>query len=146
MKEITDKIKNLINFAMPRLLSMQETEIASKQSPDDWSKKEILGHLIDSAANNHQKIVRACYHAAESFPTYSQTDWVKVQHYNDLDWSDLLDLWQAYNRHLCAVIERLPQEALTAPVNIGKDSPVTLAFVVTDYPRHLEHHLKDLLK
>ena len=146
MKEIANDIKEVVENALQRLVLMDEPKISFKETPEEWSKKEILGHLIDSAANNHQKIVRACYQAAEHFPTYSQTDWVSVQHYNELDWSDLPERWAAYNKHLCAVIKHLPQDALPAPVNIGREAPVTLEFVVKDYPRHLRHHLNDLLK
>ena len=125
---------------------MLPDRVSFKASPDKWSRKEILGHLIDSAANNHQRFVRGGYNAAADFPPYSQNDWVRIQKYHESEWKDLIALWSAYNLHLCHVIERLPEEALSAPCNIGKEEPVTLAFVIKDYLRHLQHHMEVLLE
>jgi hypothetical protein len=125
---------------------MRPDEVSSKDRPDKWSKKEILGHLIDSAANNHQRFVRASCNAAASFPTYDQNDWVRIQQYNESEWEELVELWSAYNRHLSDVIERIPEEAMSSPCNIGKEEPVTLEFVVKDYLRHLRHHMNQILE
>jgi hypothetical protein len=145
MKNVAGEIR-IIVAQMTGLLSDLDPEKASfKERPDKWSKKEILGHLIDSAANNHQRFVRASYNAAAAFPPYSQNDWVRIQRYNESNWSDLLALWSAYNRHLSDVIERLPAEALSSLINIGKERPVPLDFVVRDYLRHLRHHVNQLL-
>jgi len=124
---------------------MKPDEVFSEETPDNWSKKEILGHLVDSAANNHHRFVRACHDAAANFPTYSQNDWVRIQKYNESDWGVLVELWSAYNRHLSHVVERIPQDARSSSCNIGRDHPVTLEFVVKDYLRHLRHHLNDIL-
>jgi hypothetical protein len=145
MKNIAGQIRTLINSTATDLLLMKAEEVGLKKTPEDWSKKEILGHLIDSAANNHQRFVRACYNAASDFPPYSQNDWVCIQQYNDLDWETLVTFWSVYNRHLAHLIECIPQEALSSPCNIGKAEPVTLEFLIKDYLRHLQHHLNDLL-
>ncbi len=110
-----------------------------------WSRKQILGHLIDSAANNHQRFVRAAANAGHLFPPYNQNDWVRIQRYDESEWKDLVLLWSAYNRHLSHVISRMPQDALSSPCNIGKEQPVTVEFVIKDYLRHLRHHVEQLL-
>ena len=125
---------------------MKSDEVSLRRHPDGWSKKEILGHLIDSAANNHQRFVRASYHAAALFPTYDQNAWVRIQQYNESEWEVLVKLWSAYNRHLSDVIERIAEEALSSPCNVGKEEPVTLEFVVKDYLRHLRHHVNQILE
>jgi DinB family protein len=141
MKDISNKIRSTIELFEPKLSRMNQDVVAIKPSPTAWSKKEILGHLIDSAANNHQRFVRAGYHVADQFPTYDQNEWVRIQHYNSMPWDALVTLWAAYNYHLCRVCQCLPEETADAPCNIGKAEPVNLDFIVKDYLRHLLHHL-----
>ena len=146
MKDIARRIRSLISTVEPQLYRMNHDEMSSKPDPHNWSKKEILGHLIDSAANNHQRFVRAVDNVAVRFPTYDQNEWVRIQRYNEMSWSFLVTLWSAYNRHLSHIIEFIPEDAESSPCNIGKEEPVTLEFVVKDYLRHLQHHLKDILE
>jgi hypothetical protein len=72
--------------------------------------------------------------------------WVEVQRYNEMNWTDLIELFSQYDLHLCRVIDSLPAEVLNNPCNIGKVNPVTLEFVIEDYLRHLGHHIKQLLE
>jgi len=146
MKETSDAIRTIVVNSTGPLSSMPEDRVSFKGNPDKWSKKEMLGHLIDSAANNHQRFVRGGCNAAADFPPYSQNDWVRVQKYNESEWTDLVTLWSAYNLHLCNIIERLPAEALSAPCSIGKEETVSLEFVVKDYLRHLRHHIEVILE
>ena len=125
---------------------MPSDKVSFKADPDKWSKKEILGHLIDSAANNHHRFVRGGYNAAVNFPPYSQNDWVRIQKYHESEWMNLIAIWSVYNLHLCDVIERLSDEALSAPCNIGKEEPVSIEFVIKDYLRHLKHHMQVILE
>ena len=145
MKEIAHEIRTIVDQAAGPLAHMNPDQVSWKETPEEWSVKEILGHLIDSAANNHQRFVRACYGAAADFPPYSQNDWVRIQRYNESDWMALVKLWSAYNRHLGDLIEGLPGDALSSSCNIGKEEPVTLGFVVMDYLRHLRHHMDHIL-
>jgi hypothetical protein len=142
---IAQEIGETVKMAAMQLSQLNAEEVSFKESPHEWSKKEILGHLIDSAANNHQRFVRASYHVASEFPPYSQNEWVNFQHYQEADWKNLIELWTAYNLHLCHVIEHIPLYALAAPCNLGKSEPVALEFVIQDYLRHLRHHLSKLL-
>jgi hypothetical protein len=145
MKAISDKLRSVVRDAIPQLKKLDEKTAAEKEKDDHWSKKEILGHLIDSASNNHQRIVRALYNAAGAFPVYDQNAWVRVQRYNVMPWDHLVELWSIYNTHLSLIIAIIPQGAGDTPCNIGKDEPVPLEFVVTDYLRHLQHHLAQLI-
>ena len=146
MKEIARQIRSLISKVEPQLSRMNHDDVGLKPASYDWSKKEILGHLIDSAANNHQRFVRAVNKVAVQFPTYDQDEWVRIQRYNETSWSFLVTFWSAYNNHLSHIIECIPEDAESSPCNIGKEEPVTLEFVVKDYLRHLQHHLKDILE
>ncbi|MCP4537951.1 MAG: DinB family protein [Chloroflexi bacterium] len=145
MKDIADEIRNIVDQALGQLTLMKPDQVSSKETPDSWSKKEVIGHLIDSAANNHQRFVRACSNEATTFPTYQQEDWVRIQQYNESDWGTLVALWSAYNRHLSDVIERIPQDAMSSGCNIGQENPATLEFVVRDYLQHLRHHMHTIL-
>ena len=146
MKEVARQIRSLISKVEPQLSRMNYDEAGFKPDPHKWSKKEILGHLIDSAANNHQRFVRAVNKVADRFPTYDQDEWVRIQRYDETSWSFLVTFWSAYNIHLSHIIECIPGDAESSPCNIGKEEPVTLEFLVKDYLRHLQHHLKDILE
>ena len=145
MKDTANQIRRTVDEASAAMVRMKPDEVSLRRRPDGWSKKEILGHLIDSAANNHQRFVRASYHAAASFPTYDQNAWVRIQQYQASEWVGLVTLWSAFNRHLSDVIDRIPEEAKSSPCNVGKAEPVTLGFLVTDYLRHLQHHVSQIL-
>jgi len=146
MKEIVNEIRAIVKNAVDSLSSMDPGRVSVRENPSQWSKKEILGHLIDSAVNNHHRFVRGAYNAASDFPVYNQNDWVRVQQYNRSEWVDLIALWSTYNLHLGDVIERLPEEALSSPCNIGLEEPVSLEFVIKDYVRHLRHHIDAILE
>jgi hypothetical protein len=145
MKTTSERIREIVLAAKPELLKIPPEIASKKPTPDTWSKKEILGHLIDSASNNHQRFVRGAQDIAGDFPTYNQNRWVEVQHYNDMNWADLIEFFSQYNLHICRVIESLPEEVLKNLCNIGKENPVTLEFVIEDYVRHLGHHVDQIL-
>jgi hypothetical protein len=144
METVAAMLRERVERATPRLRAMSEAEVAHKPAPDRWSKKEILGHLIDSASNNHQRFVRAQLEGELTFPGYEQEGWARCQGYATADWSLLVELWAAYNRHLAAVIARIPPEQLSAVCRIGEYEPASLAWLAEDYVRHLDHHLEQL--
>lgn len=127
------------------LSQISEAEASRKPAPDKWSKKEVIGHLIDSASNNHQRFIRAQEGDVLIFPKYTQDFWVSAQHYAKSDWYMLLNFWSLYNRHLAHVIENINPDARSRLCKIGSNEPATLEFLVTDYVAHLKHHLKGLL-
>jgi hypothetical protein len=104
-----------------------------------------MGHLIDSAFNNHQRFVRAQLSSSLSFPGYTQDSWVTAQGYQDKPWAEILTLWAEVNRHLAHVIGRISRHRLVTPCAIGEGAPVTLRFVLEDYVRHLHHHLAQVV-
>jgi hypothetical protein len=101
----------------------------------------VIGHLIDSAANNHHRFVRGQEGESYTGPGYTQDHWVAVQGYQDASWDDLIALWRAYNRHLARVIERIPEAKRGTTCTIGSYERMTLGFVASDYVRHVRHHL-----
>ena len=145
MKAIARQLRAIVETVEPQLSRMNPDEMGLKPDPHEWSKKEILGHLIDSAANNHQRFVRAVNKVATEFPPYDQNEWVRIQRHNERPWASLVALWSAYNLHLSHLIECIPEDAESSLCNIGREDPVSLHFVIKDYLRHLQHHLKDIL-
>jgi hypothetical protein len=109
-----------------------------------WSGKEVIGHLIDSALNNHQRFVRAALDGAYEGPSYDQNGWVDLHGYSELSWSDLLAHWNEQNELVCRVVERIDQNRMGALCRVGSDSPVTLEFLIVDYLRHLDHHASQI--
>lgn len=145
MKHTALQLLNTMQQALPLLRTITDADASIKPAPDKWSKKEIIGHLIDSAANNHQKFVRTTMHAKLDFPPYAQDEWVAVQRYNDASWQNILNLWEDYNIHLSHIIQHLPEDALQNTIFIGGKGPFTLEFIAQDYVEHLKHHLKAVL-
>ncbi|MGA2615183.1 MAG: DinB family protein [Spirochaetia bacterium] len=145
MAESLDRaIQQIVEREVPRLRLMQPKEVSASSAPGKWSRKEILGHLIDSASNNHQRFVRAQVADELSFPGYAQTDWVRVQGWAQADWQGIVDMWSALNRHLAHVVGRVPAEKLRTQCRIGDNAPMTLEALIADYIRHMKHHLEQL--
>lgn len=109
-----------------------------------WSKKEILGHLIDSASNNHQRFVRFVTQGETEFKGYRQDEWVAFQQYDKKQWIELVNLWMYYNFHLCTIIESLPETKLNELIRIDEKT-LTITESVEHYFKHMEHHLEQIL-
>ena len=141
MKELSDKLVRVVRSAEATLLQVSEPESSKPVLSGGWSRKQVLGHLIDSASNNHQRFVRAALQTSLDFPGYDQDGCVRVQAVEEADWTLLVSLWAGYNRYLAHVIAHLPDSKLETLCRIGSDEPVTLRFLAEDYLRHLLHHL-----
>jgi DinB superfamily len=145
MKQESTHLYEIIQKARPELEAIDEEKASTKMIEDKWSMKEIIGHLIDSAANNHQRFVRLQKAAENVSIQYDQEFWVNIQAYQSAKWVDLVDLWYYYNKHLSHVVANLDQAMLDNKCDMGYPEQKPLEFVVKDYIRHLEHHLKQIL-
>jgi hypothetical protein len=153
--DYSDDLVATVTVARERLRQVSDADAARRPSPAAWSAKEIVGHLIDSASNNHQRFVRAQWQDTLVFAGYEQEGWVAAQGYQATDWHELLDLWALYNRHLARVMERTP-DAVRLRVHtihnlherawqiIPADQPATLDYFMRDYVGHLHHHLRQI--
>jgi hypothetical protein len=118
---------------------------AERPKPDDWCAREIVGHLIDSACNNHRRFVLGQTPGLAKFDGYEQDQWVSRNAYADESWTDLVALWAAYNRHLRHVIARTPAGHLAmSAMSPDGDGPVSLGFLMQDYVGHIRHHLEQV--
>jgi hypothetical protein len=109
-----------------------------------WTRKQIVGHLCDSAANNRQRFVRASTDGTYAGPNYAQDAWVAAHGYADQSWEILLDWWHVEHEILKAVVERIPADRLEVSCTVGDDAPVTLRFLIEDYAAHQRWHLNQI--
>lgn len=151
-----EDFKQTIDSASQRLLQISETQSEQPRAEEHWSSKQVIGHLIDSAANNHARFVLAQLKDDLLFPGYEQNGWVQVQQYQSASWARLIDLWRAYNLHLLHVMSCTPKEKLSnrctqhslqtiAFQTVSENDPVTLEYLMKDYVVHLKHHLSQVL-
>jgi DinB superfamily len=143
MKAITS-LHKLIDHVPERLAKLPIEGVENRPSPSKWSAKEELGHLLDSAANNHQRIVRAQLENNLAMPGYAQNAWVAVNRYQARDWNELIDLWQALNRQLLAAAVSAPDLAWSHTLTVANSAPMTLEFIFEDYLTHMAHHLEHI--
>lgn len=139
---LAQKLSDAIDAALPKLRALPDV---SDLAAHGWNRKQELGHLIDSATNNHLRFVRATLESGYEGPSYQQNGWVDLHDYNRLPWTTLVDFWAAYNRLLVHLVANIPDSALDAACTIGNPPAVTLGFVIDDYVRHLQHHLDHIL-
>ena len=145
MRETAEELREIIAETAPLLHSIEDEAAALRPLPGKWSKKEILGHLIDSACNNQQKFVRTMAESRVDFVGYRQNRWVDSQKYNAESWPDLISLWVAYNQHLAHIIENAAPETLANEITISDAGTFTLEFIMKDYVEHLKHQLGRIL-
>jgi hypothetical protein len=141
MKELSEKLIKVVQSAEGKLRKVSEADSAKPALKGGWSRKQVIGHLIDSASNNHQRFVRASLQGELAFPGYDQDGCVRVQAVQTASWSLLITLWADYNLYLAHVIAHLPPAQLPALCKIGDHAPVTLKFLAEDYLAHILHHL-----
>jgi hypothetical protein len=145
MQQTAQHIRDIVAVVLPLLTAIDDQAASQKQAPDKWSKKEIVGHLIDSACNNQQKFVRTMAQPHLDFVGYAQNHWVAAQKYNVANWQDLLLTWQGYNLQIAHIIENVAFQTLTNTISIEGIGPFTLEFIMKDYAEHLKHHLKQII-
>lgn len=144
MKDLSQELLTVIDSAEPRLREINAQETTKPLLSGGWSRKQVIGHLIDSASNNHQRFVRGCLQESHEFPAYDQNGNIRVQAPQEADWLLLVSLWASYNRYLAHIIARLPESKLETVCRIGNGNPVTLGFIAEDYLTHLLHHLRQI--
>lgn len=140
-----------------QLFDLQESKMSTARVEGGWSRKEILGHLCDSANVNHQRVIEAALSGSIVFTGYAHRDWVRMNGYQDADWEEIVTLWCASNMQMCVMIEGLDDAvvdaehgehsyATTAFRELSSDVPSTLGYLIEDYFAHLEYHLAQILE
>ena len=144
MREVADELIRVVDQAAEALSILSETEADKSYRDGGWSRKQLIGHLIDSASNNHQRFVRAQQVSFLEFPKYEQESWVSLQNYKQAPWPELVDFWRLYNHHLARVIRTVSPDKLQVGCKVGPSEPMNLGDLIKDYLRHVKHHLGQL--
>ena len=139
-----ETLRQFIENIPTRLLKLAPEKVVAKPASEKWSPKEELGHLLDSAANNHQRVVRVQLHDKLVMPGYEQEHWVRLHAYQQRDWQELIELWRVLNLQLLAAAKSVPDAAWAHTCTIDNSEPMTLEFVFVDYLRHMKHHLEHI--
>ncbi len=153
--DYAEDLRTTVTVMSSSLAGIADEAAARRPAPGKWSSKEIIGHLIDSAANNHARFVRAQLQGDLVFPGYAQDDWVALQRYQEASWQTLLVLWREYNLNLARVMEAVPTNVRLRKnprhnfheigwKAIPVDQPATLDHLMRDYVGHLHHHLNQI--
>ena len=147
LQNIIDRLQENIKKVSSEFLKYPEGELRRKPAPDKWSKKELLGHLVDSAANNHHRFIKAQFLPSPMFVEgYAQNDWVRIQNYNEKDTQQLVELWKVYNEHIIFIMQNTPDQNLDIKLKPEDafENADTLFFLMKDYVDHMDHHLKQI--
>ncbi|HXE11271.1 MAG TPA: DinB family protein [Bryobacteraceae bacterium] len=135
-----------IERELPHLRALTDAQASVPRGEGKWRPKEELGHLIDSATNNHVRFAAASLSPKFRGSGYAQDDWVRLHGYSTMQWASIVDFWSGYNRLLVRLIERIPESQMQAQVIVGANEPVTLRFLIDDYILHMQHHIDLLLR
>ncbi|GGJ33289.1 DinB family protein [Deinococcus roseus] len=142
LQDVLTEFRETLQAVHPKLQALTEELADAPWAQGKWTRKQVMGHLIDSAATNHQRFVRGQLSTHAVIPGYHPDAWVEVQKYHLLPWNTILDLWYAYNQHLLGIASQIPPERLSNVIQIaGETFEAPLEWWVTDYVRHLRHHL-----
>ena len=126
LHSIANDLRQTVDAAKAKLVALDAKTVTHRPAADRWTIAEVVGHLIDSAANNHQRFVRAALQGELTFPGYEQDKLVDLQNFREMDWDFLVDLWTSYNRFLAHVLAVLPANAAGIICDIGSSAPATL--------------------
>lgn len=140
------RLNTLIEEVPAKILSLPAPDVNNKPSPLKWSKKEILGHLCDSALNNIPRAVRAQFEPKPfKIISYAQDDWVRLNGYQSQSIENVAGLWLSLNKQFVKVISLIPKDALSYACALYTGEIQTLEWLINDYLAHMEYHLKQIL-
>lgn len=145
MQQLIQRMEQHLQSVPTRLQKLSLSVLEEKPQPHKWSKKEILGHLVDSAQNNLRRFIEI-QHSIEPYQIqgYAQDDCVRINGYQQMQIQEVMQLWLTLNQQIVRVWKNLPLEKLPSKVLNTDGSESTLQWWITDYVRHLEHHLHQI--
>lgn len=145
MQEVIDRFENLLVESLAYFKTLDAAVLEEKITEEKWSKKEIIGHLVDSSLHNLVRFTEINYSEKPYiYRTYNQTDLIRINQYQEMDINELLQLWYTLNNQIIRIFKAVKMEALEYKIQLTDDSIVDLRFLMTDYVEHLEHHINQI--
>lgn len=141
--DVLTRLSTTLENTPALLMAIPADHAARKPVPEKWSKKQELGHLVDSASNNHQRIVRAQLEDEPSLPGYDGDRWVSLHDYQDMEWKEIIGRWCEMNQHLLRAARKVSPQTAKRKLTVG-GKEMTLAFLIEDYLDHLLGHLRHI--
>ncbi len=147
MKEVVSELNQIVDAFVLKFNSISEDEFSAKPLPDKWSKKEVLGHLIDSALNNHRRFVCGQYESAPPKILYDQDFWVKANDYQHSKKEEVILMWKLMNKKICDTLSAMPEQNYSRLCNTGRETEQlhSIEWLAIDYVKHLKHHLNQII-
>lgn len=139
-----ERLTHLLDTIPQMLRAIPAEEFSYKSAKEIWSKKEIIGHLIDSAANNHQRFVRGQFEDSP-YIVYDQNNWNDHNFHQEASQEQVISFWEQYNRQILFIIKHISAENLQRTCRTNEPKPVTLQWLIDDYVVHMEHHLHQVI-
>jgi len=143
MEHINQELRTIINDYSKKFRQISEADFKAKPLPHKWSKKEVVGHLIDSAQNNLRRFICGQYEDKPPFIVYQQNFWVNSNEYQAMPSEDIIELWRLVNQRICAVLTTMPAENYHKECDTG--SLHSLQWLAGDYVKHLKHHINQII-
>lgn len=144
MTSSINRLQYLCDTIPALLYAISDEDLSQPIAPGKWSRKQVIGHLIDSATNNHQRFVRGQFEDTP-YISYDADNWVDHGYYQQMPGKQLINFWEAYNRQLLLLAMHIPAHLFSRTVNTGDELPHTLQWIIEDYVVHLEHHLEEIV-
>jgi DinB superfamily len=145
MKNLTTELQTIITTFSQRITEIPETDFSAKPTPTKWSRKEVLGHLIDSAENNLRRFICGQYETPPPKIKYEQNFWVSVNQYQTTPSKDVIENWRLINLKICRVLQQMPPENYSKTCDFADGKFLTLEWLAIDYVKHLKHHLNQII-
>jgi hypothetical protein len=147
VKQAANELRQIITHYSAAFTALPEAAFSDKPAPEKWSKKEIVGHLVDSAQNNLRRFIVGQYESVPPHIVYDQNFWVTANGYQGMTSLDVIVLWTLINFRICSVLETMPESNYQKNCNTGKGSEqlYTLEWLAQDYIRHLKHHINQVM-
>jgi len=147
MRQTIEELRQIVLEFSKKFDEFSETELSAQRAPGKWSRKEVIGHLIDSAQNNLRRFICGQYENEPPSIAYMQEFWVKANDYNQVGKEDIINLWRLINERICAVLQNIPVENYSKNCNTGKDVVElhSLEWLAADYNRHMKHHINQII-
>ena len=147
MTETINKLEQLLKKGLEYVTQTSELELSKKEFSGKWSKKEILGHLVDSGINNLQRFTEIQFeNKPYQIRTYDQDELVKANDYQNSETKEIAELWNSINNRILHLVKKQTQDTLNYKIELQKGNFSDLRFLINDYVEHLEHHLKQIMK